>query len=359
VDQGAGGQTHSAESDWACPSRGGSSRPSQRRVLLKRMFPPFLGASLLLLLLSQISLAEVIHLLSRVSVPWIALGGLCYVATNVCRAFRFGHLLSSRRGRFPTLLAIAFALSMFNNILPSRGGEVTFVYMMHRDHAVPAGEAAAMLVVARIFDYLTVATLFVVTALTSLSHLSAQTLWIVVAMAFLLLLTMAFLAAIPWLGRRGLGLLERWLSGARISTLTIAGGILRSCKAAANAFEAIHSTRSYALTALWSLLAWLGTFAWFQAFLGGLGMPTAMRDVILGATFAVLSKAIPFITVGGLGAHEAGWTMGFMLVGFDKNTAIASGFAINILTLLASVLFGGLGLLSLALARGQLPDRST
>ncbi len=68
-------------------------------------------------------------------------------------------------------------------------------------------------------------------------------------------------------------------------------------------------------------------------------------------TFAVLSKAIPFITVGGLGAHEEGWTMGFMVVGFDKHTAIASGFAVNILTLLASLIFGGLGLVGLALAR--------
>ena len=39
--------------------------------------------------------------------------------------------------------------------------------------------------------------------------------------------------------------------------------------------------------------------------------------------------------------------MGFMLVGFDKGTAIATGFAVNILTLLSSLVFGlgGLGLL--------------
>jgi uncharacterized membrane protein YbhN (UPF0104 family) len=117
------------------------------------------------------------------------------------------------------------------------------------------------------------------------------------------------------------------------------------------ALEAIRSLRTYLVTALWSLLIWLFTFAWFWAFLAALGIRTEAAEVIVGATFAVLSKAIPFITVGGLGAHEAGWTMGFLLVGFDQPTAIASGFAVNVLTLVASLLCGGLGLLGLTLAR--------
>ena len=58
----------------------------------------------------------------------------------------------------------------------------------------------------------------------------------------------------------------------------------------------------------------------------------------------MLAKAIPFITVGGFGAHEAGWAVGFTLTGMARETAIASGFAVNILTLLASVIFGGAAL---------------
>jgi len=308
------------------------------------------------LLLSQISLDEVIGLLGRASFPWLAVGGLCYVATNVCRAFRFTYLLPFRPARFLTLLAIAFALSMFNNVLPSRSGEVTFVYMMQQQHDVPAGEATAVLVVARIFDVLAVATLFVATALLSLSRLPGQALWIVLIAALFLLLTVVVLAAIPWLGRWGLGLLEWLLSHRRWQGLTLSDLILRGSRAAVRAFEAIRSVRTCGLTALWSLLIWLGTFAWFWAFLAATGIRTNAAQVIVGATFAVLSKAVPFITVGGLGAHEAGWTVGFMLVGFDRRAAIASGFAVNILTLLVSLLGGGLGLTGLFLARRQKRD---
>ncbi|MFQ5594358.1 MAG: lysylphosphatidylglycerol synthase transmembrane domain-containing protein [Anaerolineae bacterium] len=315
------------------------------------MLPALLTAGLVALLLSQISLTEVIALLAGVSLPWLAMGVLCYVAVNVCRAFRFAHLLPFRSGRFLTLLAIAFALSMFNNVLPSRTGELTFIYMMRDQHDVPAGEAAAVLAVARIFDYLTVAALFVIVAIFSLSRLPDYALWVILTAAFFMLLAATMLASIPWLGQRGMTLAERLLSHRRLAGMKISAVILRVGHRAVEAFQAIHSRRAYGVAGFWSLLIWLGTFAWFWAFLAGIGIRTSPAEMIVGATFAVLSKAIPFVTIGGLGTHEAGWALGFMLVGFEKRTAIASGFAVNILTLLASLLCGGLGLAGLSLAR--------
>jgi uncharacterized membrane protein YbhN (UPF0104 family) len=61
----------------------------------------------------------------------------------------------------------------------------------------------------------------------------------------------------------------------------------------------------------------------------------------VGATFATISKAIPLVTVGGFGVHEAGWSLGFLLVGMPLETAVASGFAVNILTLVASITLTG------------------
>ncbi len=106
------------------------------------------------------------------------------------------------------------------------------------------------------------------------------------------------------------------------------------------AFAAIHSFRRYALTFLWSLCLWATIFFRFYALLRGIGIITTALNTIVGSTFAVLSKAIPFITFSGIGTHEAGWTIGFMLVGFSKTTAISSGFAVNILTLLTTVVMG-------------------
>ena len=85
------------------------------------------------------------------------------------------------------------------------------------------------------------------------------------------------------------------------------------------------------------MAGWLTTFAWFTAFLAAINIPVPLPLVIVGAAFATLSKALPLATVGGFGAHEAGWAFGFHLIGMPADLAIASGFAINILTLLASI----------------------
>jgi uncharacterized membrane protein YbhN (UPF0104 family) len=113
------------------------------------------------------------------------------------------------------------------------------------------------------------------------------------------------------------------------------------------AFRAVQSPKRYLQVFGWSLFIWAATYAGIFAFLWGIGVETTFPVTVVGSTFAVLSKAVPFISVGSLGAHEAGWAVGFMLVGLDKITAISSGFAVNILTLLTSIIFGILSLWSL------------
>jgi uncharacterized membrane protein YbhN (UPF0104 family) len=131
-------------------------------------------------------------------------------------------------------------------------------------------------------------------------------------------------------------MLGRLLPGSRL-----VAGLLTQMRAAVRAFEAIISQRRALLPAIgYSLPIWLGTFAWFYAFMTGLNLRVTPVQLVLGATFAVLSKALPLGTIGGFGTHEAGWTVGFMLVGLEREVAIASGFAVNILTLLASLFFG-------------------
>jgi uncharacterized membrane protein YbhN (UPF0104 family) len=99
-----------------------------------------------------------------------------------------------------------------------------------------------------------------------------------------------------------------------------------------------HGMGVYGRTFFWSVLGWLTTFAWFAAFLHALALPLPYPSVVVGATFATLAKAIPFVTVGGFGAHDAGWAFGFHLVGMPLEAAIASGLVVNLLTLLASLL---------------------
>jgi uncharacterized protein (TIRG00374 family) len=324
----------------------------KRPGLLKKILPFVLTALIMALLLRQISWAEFAAMFRHLSWPWFGVGLAIYGLTNWCRAMRLHILLPQRPTRLPHLTLITTTQSMFNNALPARTGELTLVYLLYRFQAVPLEEAALALVIARLFDYFAVAVLFIVAALVSLNHLPAAMGYIIMAVALAMAVSIALLLALVSARYRSLALIHSLLERLQWAEHRWVSFGLQKTAQIIEAFEAVHSLRQHVTVFFWSLVIWLCTFLWFQAFLLSVDIHTGFLTMTIGATFAVLSKAIPFISVGGLGAHEAGWTLGFMLIGFDTALAVSSGLAVNLLTLLASLM---LGLPSLLLLRYTAP----
>ena len=312
----------------------------------KLVLPYVAGVALVAMLLWQTDPKQIVLQLAGADPKWLLVGFGCYIVTNVLRAYRFGTLLRVQRllGAL-RILPEMFALSLFNNTLPARSGELSFPYFMRRRHGVSIGESATILVVARIFGYVAVATLYVSFTLVELPNLTSEVSNVAVWVAALLLLSLVPLMAAPWIGAWGLRA-ARWalrrldLAGGRVDNLIAGGG-----ERVVATLSRIRNVRTYATTFGWSLLIWLCTFAWFAAFMYAIGLPLGYPLVVVGATFGTLAKAVPFLTVGGFGAHEAGWALGFSLAGMEMGTAISSGFAVNILTLFASLVFGGAALI--------------
>lgn len=310
--------------------------------LLKRLLPFSVAAAILVLLLRQVPAADVAQMLAALDWRWLLVGLGAYIATNIFRAYRYGVLLE----QVPSLrmLPEMFAVSLFNNTLPSRTGEVSFPYFMYRRHGVAVGESSAALIVARILDYAAVAALYIVFATLNLDQLAPGASAAVLVVAAFLLVSFCILLAAPWVGERLMNALEWFLRRFRLDQKRLGLVLLKFGRQAVDSLGKTRTKRTYLRSFAWSLLIWLGTFAWFAAFMRAIGLVEPYPLVIVGATFAVLAKAIPLVTIGGLGAHEAGWTVGFMLVGMSTGQAVASGFAVNILTLLASVVCGSAAL---------------
>ena len=309
--------------------------------LFRKYLVPLLGTALIVwLLLRQIHLTDIWGLLVGVDVKWLLAGFGWYLLTNVLRAYRFGTLMGITGIRQPLrLLPEMIALSFLNNVLPARSGELSFPYLMQRRHDTPVGNSLTYLLIVRIFDMIAVSTLFIIFAMVEKDSLVPTAGQAIIGVSLLLLPALLFLAFIPWLGERGLRAGE-WVLG-RLNLAGRKGGqwALSIGQRAVNAMMQVHHVGTYGRVFCWSVLGWLATFAWFAAFLQAIHVPVRYPLVVVGATMATLSKAIPLVTVGGLGAHEAGWALGFRLVGMPLATAIASGFVVNILTLLASLVF--------------------
>ncbi len=311
---------------------------------LRRWLPPLVTLGLLVWLLSRLRLGEVITLLRGAAWPWLLAGVAWYGVTNLWRAMRFATLLALPRGW--RILPEMFVLSFLNNTLPSRGGELSFPYFMHTRHGLSVGESSAALLVARLFDLVAVAALFVLFALGQRAQLTAAASTVIRLTATVLALGLGVLLLLPWAGRGSLTLLWRIAAHFRLESRRWGQKLLAFAERAVEALMALRSPRRYLATLGWSLLIWLTLFVWLHAFVRALGFDYTFPQVVVGATFAVLAKSIPFLpTVGGFGPHEAGWALGFSLLGMEGNTAILSGFTVNLLTVASSALLGGTTLL--------------
>jgi uncharacterized protein (TIRG00374 family) len=238
------------------------------------------------------------------------------------------------------------AQSMFNNTLPGRAGEISFIYLLRKQN-INLDKATVALLISRVADYVAVAVLFIIAALFSIRSLPPDAVSIIGLVLIALVVTVAGVLSALWLGKRLLGLMRQLLIRLGLNEQRWVKFSLKKGEEIISAFEAIHTVKRYVYVMIWSIVIWICTFAWFYAFLRGVEIHPAATSMVVGSTFAVLSKAIPFISIGGLGAHEAGWTVGYLLIGFDRTTAILSGFAVNLLTLVTSVILGPIGLLIL------------
>lgn len=342
---------HTASTSITAQARIGKRRFPWPRLSWRRWLP-FLGSAVLLwFLLRQVAPHDVWRLLRSAQWPWLAAGLGWYLLTNVLRAYRFGALLSWRGWRTPLrLVPDMVVLSFLNNVLPARGGELSFPMLMVRRHGLALGESLALLLIARFFDLLALASLYVVFAFLERDRLLPAGEEVVIGLGAVFLLALLCLLGLPWLGRPGLRYGARLLRRTGLAERGIVRLLGDIGERAVGAVERVHSVRVYLPVYGWSLLAWLGTFAWFAAFLRALELATPYPLVVVGATFGALTNAIPFIAVGGLGAQEAGWAYGFHLTGMATEVAIASGLAVNLLTLLVSSV---LGVVSLAIMRRQ------
>lgn len=318
----------------------------------KHLISVLVSALIIWLLLRQIEPATIWRMLIGADGRWLLVGLGFYLLTIVLRAYRFAALMNIKGILAPLhLLPDMIALSFLNNVLPARGGELSFPFIMRRRHGTPVGDTLTFLLIARIFDLLTVITLFLVFAFFLQNQSALGTGMItkpVLGAAFLFLLpVLLFLAFLPWLGKYGYQLLGVVLKRLGLADGKLGSWLLKVGKKAVEAMGRVHNRTVYSRVFFWSILGWLTTFAWFAAFMQAIGTPLRYPLVVVGASFATVSKAIPFMTIGGFGAHEAGWSFGFYLAGLPLEQAIASGFAVNILTLLASVLVGGVVLVFL------------
>ena len=230
-----------------------------------------------------------------------------------------------------TMFCIASVHNFLLRLLPMRTGDLSWAFLVKRAGAAGLGESLLNLLLLRILD-VTAVVIFFFTALALdqggvyQGDQRAGLLWAGVAGGGMLL----FILLMGPLLRLGLAVV-RWMCGvAGIQENPKIQGILGKISGAVESFSRARP-RVLLMSGISSVVVWLLTYGVFFTVMRALGLDVSVAQVVLGATGGVVTGFLPG-GIGSFGTLEAGWALGFVLVGLGESEAAASGIGVSLIT---------------------------
>jgi uncharacterized membrane protein YbhN (UPF0104 family) len=321
--------------------RGATTKPILRLVLAAAILTA-------LFLWSGLDLATAFATLGRLGLGTYLAATAVHLVIYGLRAWRFALLVPrAERPALPAVLLVSAAHNLAAQVLPAKTGELTIIVYLKTRCGVSGSAATASLLVSRLLDVLVLAACGgLASAAVAREHGAG------IALLALALLAAAgvgvfMLGRAPRLAR---ALAERTAGrGPRLARL----GELATRLGAALGVAGGRAALAPAL--LVSLPLWILVFVFWTLLAGDLGLPPDVGplDATFAAALASLAALVPLSTFGGFGPMEAGWKLGFTLVGVEAQQALAVGFAVHLVQLFNVVVLGGLAHLVMALVPGR------
>ena len=315
-----------------------------RAFLLKTLLGLAITSVLVLVLTRYLDWQQLRRLASAARWPILLGMGPIYLTMNLMRSFRFSVL--APQTPFGLLLAISCIHNFLLRLLPMRTGELSYALLMRKTQASGFGNALLGLALLRLMDITVVVIVFAVALATWPGLYQGDrggAAWIASALALAGLLTV--------LAFRPLCIFAA-ATIERLVALPPLRRIAKLARATAALSATIHGFAQLPYRALLllfgqTLALWLCNYALIASLMQGFSIDVGFGRAVLGGTAATVSGFLPVGGIGSFGMLEAGWTLGFALVGLSRAQAVASGFAFSLLTFAWGGLFALVGWLSL------------
>ncbi|MDG6249463.1 lysylphosphatidylglycerol synthase transmembrane domain-containing protein [Methanocalculus sp.] len=298
---------------------------------------------ILTVLLSQVRLGDIVNTLISMDPLFLFGGFILYIVSYVLRSYRF-HFLLNREVSIRDLFPIVCVHNMANNILPARTGELSYVYLLKKQHNMRAGQGVATLLVARIFDLLAVIVFFVSSLLLidMLPDEIINTALIAAVIFFTLSISVVFFFYLPW-RIKSTEKDPRYKSHYPENPflLKISGKISEILNYILEIRQGNKKNILY--VAIISIFIWFFLYLFYFFSACAMHIDTGFLPTIFAASFVVFTMILPIQGMAGFGTVEGGWAFGFILIGISEITAISSAFGFHAITLLFTIIAGSFG----------------
>ncbi len=306
-----------------------------------------ISSLLLVFFVSQVNIERGWQIISGAQPGWLVASLVMTALVMAVRGLRFAIL--AEKSPLPVVIGAVTLQNFFNRITPLKLGELSLPYLLHRHGAEPIALSVVNLLLVRLIELCLVIGLVIVSLwMTSVDVDVWMLLGLGLFTGFILVFFGRLLTLVVSLMRR----LVHAFDSTNDSRL---GRIVEQISNTLERRERMTLGRHLSLVFLTLSVVFLNQLA-FDFLLRAFGFNLPFLHIIIGVSLTQLAGAVPLPTLGTVGAHEAGWVIGFMAVGMSQSDAILTGVASQFVSLFFNAVLAGPAYLSL---RGRRGDQSS
>ena len=271
---------------------------------------------------------------------WVLLAFLVYLVNYLLRGIRFRYLLSLKDIPFHKVLGVTNLYGMYLYLLPAKFGEVSFPVLVKNRLDVDISTSTGSLIVARVFDFLTIALLLPIALIIYWDIVPVN--FRILSIVFSVLVFISYTVFI-WLLRnseKNLSWFE--MKGSLRPTFQkvkdFIVGVYRSA-------QTVDQRQQYWRLLLITIGIWICVNSNFYLITLALGYRFNFFQIVIVSIIMVPVTLFPIQGFANLGAHELGWVTAFTLFGYQYLDALNIAVSSHIVYVFFVILLGLSGFL--------------
>ncbi len=308
---------------------------------MNRFIPIAITLLLVVIVVRWLGLGTILRNLS--SIGWKGVGwiSVLYGISQIIRTLRFRIALKSAKDiTFGKMFGIVSIHQFLNHVLPARIGEMSFPLMIKKLKGTPIVQTTSVLMLIRAQEIILLGAFFITALLLHGgvenkigSGKIAQN--VVVGASSLFVLSLFAFFLIPSFIKLSIRIVRySAIIGAKIPAIGLF--LNKGAEILDDLQVAFRQNRLSTLNLqcmFLTILMWLTMFILFHMIMLMSGVEISFSQSVIGSSIATVIQLLPVNVFGSFGSLQAGWTIGFVMMGVDAKTALMTGLILHLIVI--------------------------
>lgn len=324
---------------------------STTKMIVKIILSAGFAAAIVFFLFQQAGFRDIKTITKLIDMKFVVAAFLVYFATNLVRAFRFNLILNKEIGFFKFTNIVSLQ-NFFNMILPFRIGEASYFYLVNKNSSASLAKSIASLVGVRFLDLISVLIISVI-SLTLLLKDGLNLTFLVFPAVIALAAASSLFLIIIFIPLSFLDIILRKSMTGGFFNRSIFKVILEKLRETFLALAEFRRKSLFFKVVILSFAATLMNFMIANLLIKSLGMKLNFIEVVFVYTFPMIVGLLPTSILGGVGFYEGSLSYALVLLGVDRERAIASSFILHAQDIILIVILAIIGYFGLRLFKSK------